>query len=136
MPAVTNGTELLLALTPTAGAVTAARHAMRARGLDPDLEHTVSLLVSEVVGNAVRHARATTKIVLHARLEPGRVHVEIADEGPGFDPEIRHEADGFGLRLLDKLSTDWGVDITRAGCKVWFDLDRTSRFGGANGRAG
>lgn len=126
-------TEILLALAPVPDAVRAARHALRERGLSADLDHTVSLLTSELVGNAVRHAgpqNTADRIVFHARLSDDHVRVEVADHGPGFDPEIRHDAAGFGLRLVDKLATRWGVDRTARGCRVWFEVDRRrGRFG-------
>jgi anti-sigma regulatory factor (Ser/Thr protein kinase) len=120
-------TDILLSLSPVPDAVRAARHALRERGLHPDLDHTVSLLTSEVVGNAVRHAGSllpNQRVVFHARMADDHVRVEVADHGPGFDPEIRHETPGFGLRLIDKLSSRWGVEQTARGCRVWFEVDR------------
>src|SRR3954454_16200328 len=99
-------TDILLAFAPVPDAVRTARHALRDRGLSPDLDHTVSLLTSELVGNAVRHAgpsHPAERIVLPARLSEDHVRIEVAHHGPGFDPEVRHEAAGFGLRLVDKL---------------------------------
>src|SRR3954470_21449492 len=91
-------TDILLAFAPVPDAVRAARHALRERGLDPDLDHTVALLTSEVVGKAGCHAASLAphaRIVFHARMTDDHVRVEVADHGPGFDPEIRHETPGF-----------------------------------------
>jgi anti-sigma regulatory factor (Ser/Thr protein kinase) len=128
MPLASPQSELLLALDPAPDAARAARHALRARRLDPDLDHTVALLTSEVVGNAVRHTGMGDgeQILFFARIGEDHIHVEVADRGPCFDPDIRHEADGFGLRLVDKLASDWGVERTENGCRVWFDVDRRS----------
>jgi hypothetical protein len=49
----------------------------------------------------------------------------VADPGIGFDPD-RVETDGYGLKLLAKLAGRWGVDSTK-GCRVWFEVDRSSR---------
>jgi anti-sigma regulatory factor (Ser/Thr protein kinase) len=120
-------TDILLALDAVPDAVRVARHALHERGLNPDLDHTVSLLTSELVGNAVRHSGVSGpshRIVFHARLSDEHVRVEVADHGPGFDPEVRHEAAGFGLRLVDKLASRWGVENTPRGCRVWFEVDR------------
>src|SRR3954447_26624264 len=120
-------TDILLAFAPIPDAVRAARHALRERGLSPDLDHTVSLLTSEIVGNAVRHAgplNPSERIIFHARLSEELVRVEVADHGIGFDPEVRHDAPGFGLRLVDKLASRWGVERTARGCRVWFEVDR------------
>jgi anti-sigma regulatory factor (Ser/Thr protein kinase) len=120
-------TDILLAFAPVPEAVGTARHALQDRGLTGELDHTVALLTSEVVGNAVRHsgsANPAERIVFHARLSEDQVRVEVADHGPGFDPDVRHDAAGFGLRLVDRLATRWGVERTARGCRVWFELDR------------
>jgi anti-sigma regulatory factor (Ser/Thr protein kinase) len=123
-------TDILLAFAPVPDAVRTARHALQDRGLSADLDHTVALLTSELVSNAVRHGGThdpAERIVFHARLSEDHVRVEVADHGPGFDPEVRHDTAGFGLRLVDKLATRWGVERTARGCRVWFEVDRRSR---------
>lgn len=129
MPLAAPSTEILLALDPVPEAVRTARHALQDAGVGEDVDHTVSLLTSEIVGNAVRHAslRREDQIVFFARISGDHVRVEVADRGPGFDPEIRHHTAGFGLRLLDKLAARWGVERTGQGCRVWFEVDRRRR---------
>jgi hypothetical protein len=61
--------------------------------------------------------------VFFARLSEDFARVEVADQGDGFDPQ-NVETEGFGLRLLAKLASRWGVDCTDRGCKVWFEVDR------------
>ena len=39
---------------------------------------------------------------------------------------MRHDSDGFGLRLVDKLATRWGVE-RGDGTVVWFEVDRRRR---------
>ena len=126
---------MLLALEPRPESARLARRALHAHGLNEDIEHTVTLLATEVVGNAVRHAslRSDQRIVFFARLNDDFARVEVADPGAGFDPE-RVETDGYGLKLLTKLAARWGVDSTK-GCRVWFEVDRRSRGGGRFGRA-
>jgi anti-sigma regulatory factor (Ser/Thr protein kinase) len=119
-------TEILLAFAPVPDAVRGARHALQERGLNADLDHTVSLLTSELVSNAIRHSGSEQRIVFHALLADDHVRVEVADHGPGFDPEIRHDTAGYGLRLVDKLASRWGVERTARGCRVWFEVDRRS----------
>lgn len=108
-------------------ATRAARRALIGGGLDPDLEHTTCLLASELITNAVRHAGAHGNILLRARLGDGFARVEVRDGGPGFDPALRHEVAGFGLRLVDRLSQQWGVERDGGGCLVWFEIDRRRR---------
>jgi anti-sigma regulatory factor (Ser/Thr protein kinase) len=90
---------------------------------------TLALLVSELVSNAVLHSDAppASGIVLSARvLEEGAVRVEVIDRGSGFSATPRDPAQplgGFGLYLLDKQATRWGVDRDCGTC-VWFELGR------------
>ena len=127
MAIATESSEVLLALEPRPESARLARRALASHGLHEDVEHTVTLLATEVVGNAVRHAglRGDQRIVFFARLAEDFARVEVADQGGGFDPgEVQSE--GFGLRLLAKLASRWGCDCTDRGCKVWFEVDRRS----------
>ena len=121
--------DLVVALRPEPAAVGAARRLLVGAGLDDDLNHTVCLLTSEIVTNCVRHARLTEgdRIVLAARLGPEFVRVEVRDPGPGFDPDVRHAATGYGLRMVDMLASRWDVDRDEHGCRVWFEVDRRRR---------
>jgi two-component sensor histidine kinase len=135
VPTVTDTREVLLALEPRPESARLTRRALHAHGLNEDIEHTVTLLATEVVGNAVRHAslRSDQRIVFFARLNDDFARIEVADPGAGFDPQSV-ETDGYGLRLLEKLATRWGVDSTK-GCRVWFEVDRRRLSGGRFGRA-
>ena len=121
--------DVVVALPSRPEAAGAARRVLIREGLDPDVDHTVCLLVSELVTNSIRHAGLDggDRIVLAARLTDDFARVEVRDQGPGFDPEIRHEASGFGLRMLDKLASRWGVDTDGGGTRVWFEVDRRPR---------
>jgi two-component sensor histidine kinase len=121
--------DIVTALRPEPQAAGAARRLLVAEGLDPDLDHTVCLLASEIVTNCIRHAslKPDDRIVLAARLAEDWVRVEVRDPGAGFDPDVRHEATGFGLRMLDMLATNWGVDVDANGTRVWFEVDRRRR---------
>ena len=121
--------DVVVAFPVTPHAPSAARRVLVSEGLDPDLDHTVCLLVSEIVTNCVRHSGLgdDDKIVLAARLTPDHARIEIRDNGPGFDPDVRHRASGFGLRMLDMLASRWGVDSDDRGTRVWFEIDRRRR---------
>lgn len=104
-----------------------ARRALEA--LRPSLGGPVvddaALLLSEVVSNSVRHAGLSGSDAIEVRIRGSRsmLHVDVIDPGPGFEPEPRPRRDdgGWGLWLIDRLATRWGVergDTTR----VWFDL--------------
>lgn len=105
----------------------AARRVVERLGeeVDPITLANLRLLVSELVTNAVEHARAPGDIGLEVGLRDGIVRVEVIDGGAGFTPELRREADplssGWGLRFVDRLSERWGTDAAGGG-RVWFEL--------------
>ncbi len=82
-----------------------------------------SLLVSELVTNAIVHAR--TPLDLIVRRSRGCIRVEVYDAGygvpePGF---VRPDApNGRGLRLVQAVATRWGVDDRMPGKSVWFEV--------------
>jgi signal transduction histidine kinase len=126
-PLAADTREMLLALEPRPESARLARRALHAHGLHEDIEHTVTLLATEIVGNAVRHAalRPDQRIVFFARLNDDFARVEVADPGLGFDPATV-KTEGYGLKLLTTLAGRWGVDCSK-GCRVWFEVDRRSR---------
>jgi anti-sigma regulatory factor (Ser/Thr protein kinase) len=99
-----------------------ARDQLRRSGADVD---TVVLLVSEVVTNAVLHARSDVVLSVADRGEVARV--EVGDASP-MPPHVHRfaveSATGRGLRLLDQLSLRWGTTNTAAGRGkvVWFEV--------------
>ncbi len=91
------------------------------------LEETATLLVSELVANAVRHAR-TGRSPLELRLEITRnwLRIEVLDADPRPpQPRIPAELDesGRGFVLIEALSDKWGVCSTPSGKAVWAELD-------------
>lgn len=87
---------------------------------------TATLLVSELVTNAVTHGRG--RITLKAQLSDRNLLVEVLDEGGGFERELRARdlqspgPGGWGLRIVDTESSRWGVRRDRS--HVWFELER------------
>lgn len=91
-----------------------------------DLEDTVSLLVSELVTNAVIHAGSDVEVLV--RLLPGAVRVEVmdsSDEGLVAKDASAEDVSGRGLALVESLARRWGVHPRPGGGKsVWFEIDR------------
>lgn len=82
-----------------------------------------SLVVTELVANAVAHARSSCELAV-AR-SPAGVRIEVRDRGTGTpepqppDPESEH---GRGLLIIAALSTAWGIDEAPGGKTVWVEL--------------
>lgn len=86
------------------------------------------LLVSELVTNAVLHARTDIEVVV--RLTRRGVRVEVHDRSPAAPVARRYDDDamtGRGLALVEELAGRWGVDKDTRGKTVWFELDEGGR---------
>jgi anti-sigma regulatory factor (Ser/Thr protein kinase) len=91
-----------------------------------DLDHLIadaSLIVSELVANAVLHANSDLTVGLTRR--PDTILIVVGDSSP--QPPIVRRADpgaagGRGLQLVAVLATRWGVDIVADGKLVWAEL--------------
>lgn len=111
------------------GAVRLARQVTRdvlARWRLADLEDTAVLLVSELVTNAVRHARHTHAIALDLEIGDTWLRIEVQDADPRWPHRRtpgRFDESGFGLVLVDGLAANWGVRETATGKAVWAELD-------------
>jgi signal transduction histidine kinase len=95
--------------------------------LDPPLLETLRLLVTELVTNSVRHTAAES-LTLKVAVGKAAVLTEVTDTGPGFDPDCVERAGdddtGWGLFLVQRLASNWGVKHDGASKRVWFELRR------------
>lgn len=118
--------ELQLAPSPTSSrdARTRAVDAVVRSGRE-DLADDVATLVSELVSNAVIHAR--TQMRLTVELAGAGVRVELADESaamPRFAGAGLHAISGRGLLIIDRLASRWGVQrLSEGGKAVWVEID-------------
>ncbi|MFC5150232.1 ATP-binding protein [Streptomyces amakusaensis] len=92
-------------------------------------EHAV-LLVSELVGNAVRHTGARV-FGLRMLRRRGWIRIEVRDPSRGLPcllPVQPMDVSGRGLFLVDKLSDRWGVDLLPRGKTTWFEMRTGERY--------
>jgi anti-sigma regulatory factor (Ser/Thr protein kinase) len=130
-PGGPEGTErvLRLALPTDASTVRLARQVTRdalAAWHLGQLEEAAVLLVSELVTNAVRHARDTGAIGLELASTATRLRLEIQDGDPSWRPmDSLADGDegGFGFLVVDSLADRWGLRRVCAGKAVWAELD-------------
>jgi hypothetical protein len=106
------------------------RETLEAWRLD-DFVDTAVLLVSELVTNAVLHARSGVEVVVDGG--PGRVRVEVHDSSIVL-PSRRHygiqAGTGRGILLVEEMASGWGAETTESGKVVWFELAPGARGGG------
>jgi len=109
--------------------VPAARATLeRFEGEFPEAElYDASLCLSELVTNAVQHPGHASgdELELALNLHDSALRVEVRDPGAGFEPGDPTTGDerGWGLFIVDQLSSRWGVERGEA-TVVWFEIDR------------
>jgi anti-sigma regulatory factor (Ser/Thr protein kinase) len=98
--------------------------------LNPGRLADAELLTSELVTNAVLHARVGDDAAIEIDFDVAArtVRVSVIDAGPGFDfRKILHtsleEPGGWGLFLVEELADRWGIDDSPPH-RVWFEIDR------------
>jgi anti-sigma regulatory factor (Ser/Thr protein kinase) len=118
-----------LTLPPQGQAAGVARQATRDTLSSWGIGHvteTVVLLVSELVGNAVRHARTGRPLELRLEAAGSWLQMEVLDGDPQPPlPRIPATFDesGFGFVLIEALADKWGVREHEPGKAVWAALD-------------
>ncbi|MGW5699200.1 ATP-binding protein, partial [Streptomyces asiaticus] len=84
-----------------------------------ELAMTTELLVSELVGNVVRHAKGPPRL----RLLYGRTLICEVSDASLTTPRIRRAAEtdegGRGLQLVAALSDRWGMRFMATGKCIW-----------------
>ncbi|WP_167533790.1 ATP-binding protein [Streptomyces marokkonensis] len=102
---------------------------LRHWGLTAATAEDAVLLVSELVGNAVRHTGARV-FGLRMRHRRGWIRVEVRDPSRGLPclmPVQELDVSGRGLFLVDHLADRWGVDLLPRGKTTWFEMRVTDR---------
>ncbi|MGW3971239.1 ATP-binding protein [Streptomyces ardesiacus] len=89
------------------------------------LADDLKVVVSELASNAARHARGTVVRIAVTRTARYRVRVSITDKSQAM-PQLQVgdplAESGRGLRLVDALSSNWGVIPLPWGKQVWAEV--------------
>ena len=91
--------------------------------LPPAAENGLYRIAQEALNNSLKHAEATT-ISVSLRTQEGRVELEIADNGKGFDSEAIHDQGGLGMiSIRERVAALGGEYSIRSkpgeGTRVW-----------------
>lgn len=102
-------------------------------GLPAAVVDDAELIVSELIGNAVRYARPLPGNVLRVAwaVEAGCLVLKVTDGGSPQAPRFRDagpsDVRGRGLAIVDALARKWGVDRYENGVgpvsTVWAELE-------------
>jgi anti-sigma regulatory factor (Ser/Thr protein kinase) len=85
--------------------------------IPPNAIYNADLVLEEMVGNIIRHGKATGKIGVSVRIGSEGLLITIKDNGPPFDPtkfpdpEIPHNAakapvGGLGIHMVRSVTTE------------------------------
>ena len=92
----------------------------------------VPLLASELVTNAVRHACGDVSLSLHR--EHGCLRIAVSD-GSDVLPVKRDLATartgGWGMHIVERLATRWGLEANTRGKTVWCEIVEPGSSDGA-----
>src|SRR3954447_13326553 len=91
-----------------------------------DLIDVAEVLTSELVSNVVRHAVSTLELDMEWEEPMLRVSVRDGSSVLPAVSDIRGAHGGYGLLLVSKLSSHWGVSEFVDGKAVWFELARST----------
>lgn len=99
----------------------AVKHARDADAA-PGVVKVVELLTSELAANALSHG-SSEPVLVRVGVIDDRYVVRVTDEGDTL-PVVRDDGPrvpgGQGLRLVERLADEWGVDVHERGKTVWF----------------
>jgi anti-sigma regulatory factor (Ser/Thr protein kinase) len=119
---VTSGPPFKLRLAAQPAAVPTARHELAkiAYGCGAD-SFAVRTVVTELVGNAVKHAYDETEpgsVLVTARSQSGRLLVTVTDDGSGLRPHLATGGLGLGLPIAGKLAEELRIETDDHGTTV------------------
>ncbi len=97
-------------------------------GVPTDVVDDAQLALSEMIGNAVRHARPRSDGSVLARWEvaAGALRIAVVDGGGDSEPAVQRSrpdgGSGRGLAIVAALASDWGVEHTGSDTRVWAEI--------------
>lgn len=91
------------------------------------LAYVATMLVSELVTNAVLHASSELTVVV--RLDGAQGRIEVHDRSPQLPMRKHYSAlsgTGRGLLMVERVASHWGAEPTSNGKIVWAEFDGRS----------
>jgi hypothetical protein len=119
-----------ITLSPTPVSAPAARRFVQERvaawSLPEAVGDQLALIGSELVTNALLHARTTLTLTLELGRDRVRISVKDASRAPATLRRYRSDSlTGRGLGVVAALSHRWGINTDAGGKVVWAELDTT-----------
>jgi anti-sigma regulatory factor (Ser/Thr protein kinase) len=92
----------------------------------PEQVQLAALLATEIISFTARHRRdeSEKRIRVTTGFDGSRLQVAVRDRGSRFAlgaaTDVREDI--WGLMLVERLSSRWGMERSAAGTHVWFEL--------------
>ena len=89
-----------------------------------DATDNAALLTSELVTNVIRHTSARSTLRVSINRDVVRIEVSDPDRTPLPEPAASRAfgPDGLGLAIVDRVASNWGVELVEDGKIVWFEV--------------
>jgi two-component sensor histidine kinase len=94
-----------------------------ASGIDSEVPVVVT---SELATNALKHAETGFEVSVTVEEDAIRIEVQDGAGALGLASDLARDSGGHGLRLVEHLSTEWGVEIRGDDKAVWVRLPRVA----------
>jgi anti-sigma regulatory factor (Ser/Thr protein kinase) len=94
-------------------------------GVPADAIYEATLIASELLTNAVRHAPAlpSGRVAVHWTIEAARFIISVTDGGPNakLDPRLPAEdaPAGRGLAIVETIADSWGIEEATESKTIW-----------------
>jgi len=114
---------------PEADSAPAARRFVLGVGWsnESDINSRLATLVSEIVTNAILHARTPFRVAVFAA--DATIRVTVRDESIAVPVKKAFGATqptGRGLHIVEATADRWGVAPSDDGKEIWFELDKVA----------
>lgn len=99
------------------------QHQVEGDSVSDETQFLAQLLATELVTNAVRHARAPMELGVARRRDRVRIEARDGSSKLPVQPEAEAPTRHRGMLLIEDLADRWGVDLEDGGGKVvWLEL--------------
>jgi two-component sensor histidine kinase/tetratricopeptide (TPR) repeat protein len=74
--------------------------------VDVDKAIPMGLILNELISNSLKYAyedHPGPKLDISVQIKTNQIHIELGDNGNGFQPHVDHQSESFGLRMVSML---------------------------------
>ena len=129
-PVTESQVDAILRVPCELASVPSVRHQAREYAssiMSPGQLENLELALTELVANSVRHSGSTEEVLIALTPKDGYLCVRVTDGGTGLVPSpgamATEPGAGYGLFLVEQLTSRWGMTREEGRTRVWFEID-------------